>query len=95
MVSVEIVYIGKEKSSFIEVLNVDKGLSAKTVIEKSNLLKSHPELNLDSLAIGVYSKKITLDTTIEKDCRIEIYRELTLTPMERRRLLAKKRQQKR
>lgn len=71
-------------------VNVQPGTTAQTAIEASNILSQYPDIDLTQNAIGVFSKKITLDTVLNPGDRVEIYRPLLIDPKEARRLRAKK-----
>ncbi len=87
---VEIIYLANETQNFKQSLSLDKPSSAEQALKSSEIFKSHPELLIDSLELGVFSKKINLDCLLKDGDRIEIYRPLTISPMEKRRLLASK-----
>lgn len=77
---------------------VDLNLSVLTtdnvfdIIKKAGLIDTYPELN-NSLSVGIYNQKVTLDTIPRNHDRIEIYRELVLSPTELRKLRARKKQE--
>jgi len=89
-INVSIVYATKEKQWIFETV-VARGTSAQELIEMSGFFEQVPELNktnIDSLIIGVYADKVTMDYLLEEGDRVEIYRALTADPKEVRRQLA-------
>ena len=79
---------------FVKSLDVKPDLSVVEVIKLSGVLEEFPEINLDINPVGIYSKKVTLDSVVKDGDRIEIYRTLRVSPKEARRLRAKKKQSK-
>lgn len=68
-------------------------LPRKTIeaaIEYSGILKKYPHLKLTALSVGIFSTSKQLSDQINPGDRVEIYRPLTIDPMEKRRKLAKK-----
>ena len=93
MLKVEVVYALLE-NQFVKSLDVKPDLSVVEVIKLSGVLEEFPEINLDINPVGIYSKKVTLDSVVKNGDRIEIYRALRVSPKEARRLRAKKKQSK-
>lgn len=91
MIKVEVAYVDEKHHIFFETVTINAPQSALKIIERSGILEKFEELSLDGLSVGLFSKKISLETLIVEDSRLELYRELTLSPMERRRLVAKRR----
>ncbi len=54
-------------------------------IRQSGVLEQFPELKLESLQVGIFSRRVTLDTVLQAGDRVEIYRPLSLDPKEARR----------
>jgi len=89
-IKVSVAFATKEKQWVYEKV-VARGTSAQELIELSDFMAKVPELNesqIDSLMIGVYAEKITMDYLLEEGDRVEIYRPLTADPKEVRRQLA-------
>ena len=82
------------KRQFLKSLDVKPGASVSEAINLSGVLEEFPEINLDINPVGIYSKKVTLDSVVKDGDRIEIYRALRVSPKEARRLRAKKKQSK-
>ena len=82
------------KRQFLKSLDVKLGASVSEAINLSGVLEEFPEINLDTNLVGIYSKKVTLDSVVKDGDRIEVYRALRVSPKEARRLRAKKKQSK-
>jgi len=70
---------------------VPRGTNAQELIEQSDFLEQIDFLKdktVDSLDIGIYSQRVSVDTLLEEGDRIEIYRPLAADPKEVRRQLA-------
>ena len=86
---VEVVYALPLKQHVVQ-LKWESGMTLGSAIAQSGLLSRFPELELDSLKAGVYSRMVPLDTVLQGGERIEIYRPLTADPREMRRKRADK-----
>jgi len=67
-------------------LNIEESCTVAIAIKRSGLLERFPEINLATAVIGVFSKKVALDSLLTSGDRIEIYRPLLLDPKAARRL---------
>ena len=94
MPKIEVAYALLERQ-FLKSLDVKLGASVSEAINLSGVLEEFPEINLDINPVGIYSKKVTLDSVVKNGDRIEIYRALRVSPKEARRLRAKKKKSKR
>lgn len=61
-------------------LEVTDGSTVKQVIEKSGLLKTFPDIDLNNQKVGVFGKLAKLDTVVQDGNRVEIYRAITADP---------------
>lgn len=89
---IEIAFSEKEGQALLLELDVSAGITIKEVLMMSSLYETHPDIL--SMPLGIFSQKATLDTLIKEGDRIELYRPLVITPMEKRRLLARERGKK-
>ncbi|MBA3537536.1 MAG: RnfH family protein [Tatlockia sp.] len=87
MVQVELVFIPAEGPIVHLHLSVEPGATVADVLETSGIFKTNPEVK--KLPVGIFSKQVALDSQIKSGDRIEIYRPLSLDPMEKRRQRAK------
>ena len=70
---------------FLRDLNLAAGTTLEAAIVASGLLQEVPEIDLATFAVGIYSKKKTLDTVLREHDRVEVYRPLIADPKETRR----------
>ncbi len=59
------------------------GMTVEDALNQTTLFSDFPEAKCFS--VGIFSKKVELNTVLSKGDRIEIYRPLTCNPKERRR----------
>ena len=76
-----------------KVLRLPPGASVRQAIDASGLLEALDGMVVDDEHVGIFSRPVTLATTLRDGDRVEIYRPLTRDPKDTRRLRA--RQQKR
>ena len=88
LLEVEVVYARPEQQLMIQ-LKLPGGSTARDAIVRSNILNDVPELDLETLAVGVFARRVTLDYNLKTGDRVEIYRSLTMSPVEARRWRAK------
>lgn len=88
MVKVELVYVAQDRTLVHFTLSLEPGSTVGDALNKSGLLVSNPEL--EGLDLGIFAKKVTLNTLVKSGDRIEIYRPLSFDPKEKRRQRAKK-----
>ena len=84
MICLEVVYATPALQRVIP-LTIASPVTIQKVIEASGIIEEFTELKLDSLVVGVWGKTKSLDSLVSEGDRIEIYRPLTLSPMEARR----------
>jgi len=72
-------------SSFLKALKLDRGTTIAQAVEASGVLRSHPEIDLSQLRLGIFGKLKAADTEVREGDRIEIYRPLQADPKETRR----------
>jgi putative ubiquitin-RnfH superfamily antitoxin RatB of RatAB toxin-antitoxin module len=88
-INIELVYIKPESQNVLK-LKVAKGTTIQQALESSGLLEQFPEIDLSANKVGIYSKIKPLDTVLEADDQVEIYRPLLADPKEARRRRASK-----
>jgi putative ubiquitin-RnfH superfamily antitoxin RatB of RatAB toxin-antitoxin module len=91
---VELVYLADHSTSFHQVLELPNGSTISALIMSSHLFEQYPQLQIDNLVVGIFGKRAQLEDSIYEGDRVEIYRELTISPMDKRRLLAETRKNK-
>jgi putative ubiquitin-RnfH superfamily antitoxin RatB of RatAB toxin-antitoxin module len=76
---VQVIYAAPSRLTALSV-TVDDGATVQQAIEKSGILKKHPEIDLATQKVGIYSKPTPLDAVLEDGARIEIYRPIIADP---------------
>lgn len=89
---VEVAY-GVPDNQFLKSITVASGANIRDAILQSGLLQQFPDLHVDSLEAGIFSKRMSLDHIISDGDRIEIYRPLLIDPKEARRRRAELKKQ--
>lgn len=84
MIHVEVVYALPEEQRVL-TLEVDQALTVEEIIVQSGVLELYPEIDLNKNKVGVFSRNVKLDATVNDKDRIEIYRPLVADPKEIRR----------
>lgn len=87
MVNVEIVYAPVAKPLLHFHVTLPLGATVAMALAESGILSIHPEVS--HLPLGIFAKRVSLDTPVHTGDRIEIYRSLMIDPKENRRHRAK------
>ncbi|MEM7206206.1 MAG: RnfH family protein [Pseudomonadota bacterium] len=83
-VSIEVAYANPERQEIVE-LSVPQGTTARDAVFQSAIADIFPEIDLTNLSLGIFSKRVDLESVLKDGDRIEIYRPLTADPKEIRR----------
>ena len=83
--NVEVIYCPAPGRCDLVALSLPEGATVHDALHRRGLLERHA-LNLDEAAIGVWSRRVPLDTALRDRDRVEVYRPLTVDPKEARRL---------
>ncbi|MEY4564469.1 MAG: hypothetical protein RLZZ618_3746 [Pseudomonadota bacterium] len=67
-------------------LELPEGSTVGDGLRASGLMAHHPELQADTLMLGIWGQRCTADTRLRESDRIDVYRPLTVDPKEARRL---------
>ena len=67
------------------VVEINKTHTVRDAIHHSGICDVFPEIDLNTVRVGVFSQFVALDDTLHQGDRIEIYRPLTIDPKEARR----------
>ena len=89
MLEVIVVYALPERQ-FREVVNVAPGSTVRDAVLASGVLEVFSEIDLETVPVGIFSRRVELDTQLTDGDRVEIYRRLQLSPSEARRLRAER-----
>ena len=88
MVKIEIVYAAADKSIVQLFCDIPQDFTVQQALEQSGLWRTHPETQ--ALAVGIFSKLVSMETRLREGDRIEIYRPLLMDPKEARKRRVKK-----
>lgn len=84
---VEIVYV-EPAFEYVECVEVSAGSTVIQAIQISSLLKKKAGLSLEENNVGIFGQQVSLQTILQPNDRIEVYRPLKKDPKESRRLRA-------
>lgn len=101
MLLVEVVYASVQEQKLIE-LQVPKGSTALDAVRLSKIAQHFPEIDLSNLDLGVFAKPLDgkgrplpHEYIVQAEDRVEIYRPLTIDPMQARLARAEEKRQAR
>ena len=77
--SICVCYAQPSTQTLIE-LRLPLGATVRDAIEASEIVKQHPEIELETAKVGVYGKLKPLDAPLADQDRVEIYRPLIVDP---------------
>ena len=78
---IEVAYALRHKQTLLDI-EVDDNASVEDAIQKSNILKKYPEINLKKNKVGIFGKITSLDVKLREKDRVEMYRPLIADPKE-------------
>lgn len=84
LLSIEIIESHTDRTCRVS-LSVIQGTTVVQAIKQAKCFPDFQDRLKAGMAVGIFSKKVTLDTPVSDGDRIEIYRPLLVTPKERRR----------
>jgi putative ubiquitin-RnfH superfamily antitoxin RatB of RatAB toxin-antitoxin module len=91
---VSVVYAAVADRHVLSVELAD-GATVEEAVMASGLLALVPELQLESMRVGIWNRNAKLDTAVRDGDRVEVYRPLVIDPKEARRIRAQVRQRRR
>ncbi len=90
MLKVTVVY-ALPQELFQEALELCPGSRVRDALAQSGVLEAFPEIDVESVPLGIFSRRVELNTPLTEGDRVEIYRPLKLSPTDARRLRAERR----
>jgi hypothetical protein len=84
LIGVEVLYALPQEQTILKI-KIPPGKTIAEAIKISGLLEKHPEIDLATNKVGIFSKLSKLDTVLRDKDRLEIYRPLIADPKEIRR----------
>lgn len=88
MLPIEVVYAPKGGDTIHTVHAFYAGMTVADALTASGVFEQYPEAQ--DLSVGIFSRKVTLDTLVKPGDRVEVYRPLLSDPKEKRRKRVKK-----
>ncbi len=83
-IMIEVAYALPATQSLL-TLEVRVGATIRHAILQSGILRLFPEIDPQTISVGIFSEPKELDDIVKEGDRIEIYRPLTMDPKEARR----------
>lgn len=80
---IEVAYALPDRQFLIRFKALD-GCTVEQAIEQSGVREAFPGIRIDPAAVGVFSRKVTMDHVLRQGDRVEIYRALIADPKEMR-----------
>lgn len=87
--NIEVAYARSDKQLIIP-LQVTESCTVEQAIQLSGIIGEFPEIDLAVNKVGIFSQVCLLNTRLQENDRVEIYRSLAIDPMEARRQRAVK-----
>ena len=84
MIAVEVVYALPEQQTLI-TLDVPNNTTLEQAINLSGIRSRYPEIDLTTMAVGIFGTLSTPDAVLNAGDRVEIYRPLQIDPKQARR----------
>ncbi len=81
---IEIVYASAHSQKVVHI-GFKPAMRVIDAIRQSGLLTEFPEINTTEPAVGIFGRKVSLDTPLNEGDRVEIYRPLECSPQDARR----------
>ena len=85
---IEVAYATPDKQILLS-LDVRPGCTVAEAIDLSGIQEEFPGTELDPKAVGIFSRKVSLDHELKEGDRVEIYRPLVADPKEMRKQRAR------
>ncbi len=92
-ITVEVAYALPHKQKIVAV-KVAPGTAARDVVRQSGIVRDFPELDVESVNLGLFGKAVKDNYIPEPGDRIELYRPLKADPKEARKARAAKAKEK-
>jgi len=83
MIFVEVIYPSSDDQSIFSV-EIPAGATVREAILQSGVLERFAEIDLNVNKVGVYGRCVGLDTLLNNNDRVEIYRPLKIDPKDAR-----------
>jgi putative ubiquitin-RnfH superfamily antitoxin RatB of RatAB toxin-antitoxin module len=81
MITVEVAFSKPDQQVLLNI-EVVKGTTLREAIQRSGIMESFPEIDLDQNTVGIFGKVRDLEEVLDAGDRVEIYRPLIADPKE-------------
>lgn len=81
MITIEVVYGLLHEQSLLK-FEVEEGVAIKEAIMQSGMLEKYPEIDIETVKVGIFGKMKKMAEVLREKDRIEIYRPLIADPKE-------------
>jgi putative ubiquitin-RnfH superfamily antitoxin RatB of RatAB toxin-antitoxin module len=85
---IEVAYATPDKQILLS-MDVPVGCTVAEAIILSGIREEFPDMELDPKAVGIFSRKVSMDHELKEGDRVEIYRPLVADPKEMRKQRAR------
>ena len=83
-ISVSVCYSTADQQDVIDI-TIPSNKTVLDAIKKSDILSKYPQIDLSKNKVGVHAKLVELDHVLQEHDRVEIYRPLSVDPLQARR----------
>lgn len=83
-INVSVCYV-TDTMEFLRALRLDAGATIADALDISGLALALPDVDLETMVVGIYGKKKPRDTVLREHDRVEVYRPLMADPKNARR----------
>jgi len=83
-IQVEVVYATPQRQEII-VMELQVGSTVREAAMQSGLAEIFPEIDLANVPLGVFGERVPDNRPLQQGDRVELYRLLTIDPMDARR----------
>jgi putative ubiquitin-RnfH superfamily antitoxin RatB of RatAB toxin-antitoxin module len=80
-IQVELIYALPDKQRLLS-FSVEEGVTVKGAVEQSGVLEQYPELDIETMKVGLFGKLTKMTQIMRERDRVEIYRPLIADPKE-------------
>ncbi len=80
---IEVAYATPTRQALLQI-RVPEGCTVEQAIELSGIREMFPGIEIDPGAVGIFSRKVSMDQVLRNGDRVEIYRPLIADPKEMR-----------
>ena len=89
-IAVTVVYPASVTQQYVLDVTLADGSTVQDAIAACGILEQFPDLDVTTMTAGVYGRIVAMDWPLGAGDRVEIYRQLTMSPTEARRQRAER-----